>query len=30
MSIVDGAAHTQEDDVKSNKGSLENVILTHT
>ena len=25
MSIVDGAAHTQKDDVKSNRGSLENV-----
>ena len=25
MSVVDGAAHTQKDDVKSNRGSLENV-----
>ena len=25
MSVVDGAAHTQKDDVKSNGGSLENV-----
>ena len=25
MSIVDGATHTQEDDVQSNVGSLENV-----
>ena len=24
-SVVDGAAHTQKDDVKSNRGSLENV-----
>ena len=25
MGVVDGAAHTQKDDVKSNRGSLENV-----
>ena len=25
VSVVDGAAHTQKDDVKSNGGSLENV-----
>ena len=25
VSVVDGAAHTQKDDVKSNRGSLENV-----
>ena len=25
MCVVDGAAHTQKDDVKSNRGSLENV-----
>ena len=25
MSVVDGAAHTQNDDVESNGGSLENV-----
>ena len=25
MSVVDGAAHTQKDDVKSNRGSSENV-----
>ena len=25
MSVVDGAAHTQKDDVESNGGSLENV-----
>ena len=25
MSVVDGAAHTQKDDVESNRGSLENV-----
>ena len=25
LSVVDGAAHTQKDDVKSNRGSLENV-----
>ena len=25
MSLVDGAAHTQKDDLKSNRGSLENV-----
>ena len=25
MSVVDGATHTQEDDVESNGGSLENV-----
>ena len=25
MSVVDGAAHTQKDDVESNEGSLENV-----
>ena len=25
MSVVDGAAHTQKDDVESNVGSLENV-----
>ena len=27
MSVVDGAAHTQKDDVESNGGSLENVGL---
>ena len=26
VSVVDGAAHTQKDDVESNGGSLENVI----
>ena len=26
MSVVDGAAHTQEDDVESNGGSLESVV----
>ena len=25
VSVVDGAVHTQKDDVKSNRGSLENV-----
>ena len=25
LSVVDGAVHTQKDDVKSNRGSLENV-----
>jgi hypothetical protein len=25
VSVVDGAAHTQKDDVESNRGSLENV-----
>ena len=25
MSVVDGATHTQKDDVESNRGSLENV-----
>jgi hypothetical protein len=25
VGVVDGAAHTQKDDVKSNRGSLENV-----
>jgi hypothetical protein len=25
VNVVDGAAHTQKDDVKSNRGSLENV-----
>jgi len=25
LSVVDGAAHTQKDDVKSDRGSLENV-----
>ena len=25
MCVVDGAAHTQKDDVESNRGSLENV-----
>ena len=25
MGVVDGAAHTQKDDVESNGGSLENV-----
>ena len=25
VSVVDGAAHTQKDDVESNEGSLENV-----
>ena len=25
VSVVDGAAHTRKDDVKSNRGSLENV-----
>jgi hypothetical protein len=25
LSVVDGAAHIQKDDVKSNRGSLENV-----
>ena len=25
VSVVDGAAHTQKDDLKSNRGSLENV-----
>ena len=33
MSVVDGAAHTQKDDVESNEGSLENVakvfVLPH-
>ena len=27
VSVVDGAAHTQKDDVKSNRGSLENVKM---
>ena len=26
MGVVDGAAHTQKDDVESSKGSLENVV----
>ena len=26
MGVVDGAAHTQKDDVESNGGSLENVV----
>ena len=27
MCVVDGAAHTQKDDVESNRGSLENVAM---
>ena len=27
VSVVDGAAHTQKDDVKSNRGPLENVAI---